>query len=702
MKTILVISAILAIVASGTAQTTIQGSITDNWGNSLPGVNVFLKGTYDGTSSLSDGTYTFKTNEYGSHVIVYQCIGFENFEQQINLSLSTISINVVMKEKADKLEEVVISAGAFEASDKKKSVVLKPLDIVTTASSNADIYGTINCLPGASTSAEDGRLIVRGGEAEETKTFIDGLLMPVPYHANLPETPTRGKFLPFSFDGMMFSSGAYSAEYGDALSSIVNLNTKDESARTETQLMLMSVGTQINREQKIKKSTMTLSGGFSHLGPYFSLMQDKVEWEKAPVNANGLIQFRTKPSENSMLKVYAQSNFGNKSIIYDNINSDNKYTIGMKTYDFYGGVNFSQTMENNGQIYAGISYMNTYENIDIVSINNNDINKYFIHTKLRYKKIFTSRISIATGAESKLEQQTIKYSSSYEKDSASETSLNINSAFVESRFRITEKIASQTGLRIESIDHEILVLPRTSLAWSINEQNMFSFAYGKYAQRLSYPENEYLEKSSQAEHYVLNYQYEKFNRVFRIELFNKTYSKLPLQSNNQITTNGDGYAQGIDIFYRDETTIDGLEYWISYSFTNTERHYKDYEKSIQPLFVRKHSLSLVMKQYISKLSSFYGISYNFGSGLPYFHKSISGYSLETTPELHDISFNYTYIFDFFMNKAYLYSSVSNVLARKNIYGYEYKNEPSENGSYERRELYNGSKPFIIIALGVTL
>ena len=104
---------------------------------------------------------------------------------------------------------------------------MKPLDIVTTASAAGDFLGALQTLPGTSAVAEDERLFVRGGEAEETQIFIDGIRVFTPYTPTANNIPTRGRYSPFLFKGITFSTGGYSAEYGQALSSLLLLNTID-------------------------------------------------------------------------------------------------------------------------------------------------------------------------------------------------------------------------------------------------------------------------------------------------------------------------------------------------------------------------------------------------------------------------------------------------------------------------------------------
>ena len=104
-----------------------------------------------------------------------------------------MTINVELKELFNELNAVVITAGAFEASDEKKNTILKPLDIVTTAGADGDIYGALETLPGASKVGNDDGLYVRGGSDYETKTVIDGMTVNNPYYSTLPDIPSRGR-----------------------------------------------------------------------------------------------------------------------------------------------------------------------------------------------------------------------------------------------------------------------------------------------------------------------------------------------------------------------------------------------------------------------------------------------------------------------------------------------------------------------------
>ncbi|HUC81368.1 MAG TPA: TonB-dependent receptor, partial [Flavisolibacter sp.] len=201
------------------AQTEVSGFVKDNKSKPIAGASITLKDTYDGAITDSTGKFRFTSFEKGQKLLVVTAIGYKGFEQEINLDAPVAPFNFSMKEEFDELKAVVISAGTFEASDRKRAAaVLTSLDVVTTASANGDITGALKTLPGAQQVGESEGLFVRGGTAAETKIFIDGTLVNKFFFQAGPNIAGYGRFNPFLFKGTVFSTGGYSALYGQALS----------------------------------------------------------------------------------------------------------------------------------------------------------------------------------------------------------------------------------------------------------------------------------------------------------------------------------------------------------------------------------------------------------------------------------------------------------------------------------------------------
>ena len=257
MKNLIII--IIALICTHlNSQTIINGNVLNSKKEPIIGANIYLEGTYDGTTSDEKGNFSFTTSETGSLALVVSYLSYETFTMLGDVSYMK-DLTIKLKDDVNALDAVVLSAGTFNAGDNSKVNVLNPLDVVTTASALGDFVGALQTLPGTTTVAEDGRLFVRGGDANETQIFIDGIRVFTPYTPTTNNIPTRGRYSPFLFDGITFSTGGYSSEFGQALSSVLLLNTIDEPVQEKTDIGLMTVGAALGNTQKWERSSLSFN-----------------------------------------------------------------------------------------------------------------------------------------------------------------------------------------------------------------------------------------------------------------------------------------------------------------------------------------------------------------------------------------------------------------------------------------------------------
>jgi TonB-linked SusC/RagA family outer membrane protein len=112
MKRILLLSfAFLTVVAfSAMAQRTVSGKVTDDSGESLPGVNVVIKGTTTGTTTDLDGNYRLSVDEGAT--LVFSFVGFESQEIAVG-ARTTIDLSM---SGVTELQEVVVTAVGIETN----------------------------------------------------------------------------------------------------------------------------------------------------------------------------------------------------------------------------------------------------------------------------------------------------------------------------------------------------------------------------------------------------------------------------------------------------------------------------------------------------------------------------------------------------------------------------------------------------------
>lgn len=674
-------------------------------GEPLPGVNILIQGTYDGTSSGEDGAFQFTTLLTGSHTIVASFIGFQKRTQDLNLVGVDVFVQIQLKEEVNQLDMVTISAGTFAAGDDKRRTVLKPRDIATTAGATADIAGAFNTLPGTQKVGEVGRLFVRGGDDSETRTFIDGMLVGDAYRAAAPGTPARSRFMPFMFKGTSFSTGGYSAEYGQALSSALILNSRDFPDFNQTDISLMSVGADVGHTQAWSRSSVSGKIQYMNLKPYMNIINQRIDWIEPPVSWEGNVSFRQRIAKDGMLKVY--SNISNTDFSLNNQDVTTGTRQRMDVTNKYGYLNsvYSQSLTSTWSIRGGASYT-TNENKFLIGGLPTGEKEIRTHAKMVLENTFEDKLDTRVGIEY-LYLDYIAYRPNTSTGSKEQTAFqeNVMATFAESEYLISKHFVIKGGLRSElnQLINTLSIDPRLALAYKPGKNGQFSIAYGQFRQT---PKNEYLRttldlEQEKAQHIILNYQLLTEKRIFRIEAFYKHYSNL-VKSNSQSlewSNLGNGYAKGLEFFWRDNKTVKNVDYWISYSFLDTERNYLNFEKAAVPTFASSHNFSIVYKHFIKPIKVQAGITYCFASGRPYFNPNNQDFLSDRTPAYHDLSINLAYVQ---VPNLIFYFSCTNVLGYKNVFGYRYSTIPNTNGVYDRKEILQPADRLLLLSIFITI
>jgi len=697
------------IMVFGQAQVKISGTVITKPEKPVQGVNVFLQGTYDGATSDSLGRFSFKTTSSGEQTLIASYIGFET--QAVNLQVESEDINllITLREEINELNEVTINAGAFEASDTKKSVMLKPLDIVLAAGTNADIYGAFGTLPGSHKVGEEGRLFVRGGESYETKTFMDGMLISTPYFSKMPDLPTRGRFSTILFSGAVFSTGGYSAEYGQALSSIVSLNTTALEPESKSSISLISVGLQGSHAKRWKNTSLALTGEYLHLGLSNKVFKQNIQWIQEPAITGSTLLFRHKTSDTGMLKTFGSFSHNSSRLLHNNFQQSLLQEIGLGNTNIYFNTTWNEMLNDNWMIHTG------------AAINADRDNIHLDNTKL-----FTSKNSgqaKVTFTNSSFKKITTKFGGDWiYNDYNQEIIMSENyllsffnhqlSAFAESELKVSKYLALKAGVRAEhnSLLQHSEIVPRVSAAVRTGKNSQVSAAYGDFFQN---PSDDYLKFSDnlapeRSTHSILTWQYMDGSYTFRVEAYHKNYSDL-VKFNEEFsmvpgnyTNEGSGYSRGIDVFWRNQKEFGKSDYWISYSWNDSKRDYRNFPVQATPRYASEHNFSAVYKKFFLPLNCFLSGSYSFASGRPYYNPNNTVFMSDRTKNFHDASLGITHITYLFNTQTVLHLIVNNVFGFNNVYGYNFSEVPGENGIYASQPVTPTNKRFAVFLISFQL
>lgn len=724
---LLVFTALFSLLVN--AQTVVKGVVKDNKGRVMPGISITLKDTYDGATTDSSGKYSFKTTEKGEQLIVASSIGYKSFEQKIVLDGTTQTIDITLKEEVTELRAVVLTAGTFEASDRKRAaVVLDPIDIVTTASANGDITGALKTLPGAQQVGESEGLYVRGGTAAETKTFIDGTLVNNFFFSSVPNIAQFGRFSPFIFKGTVFSTGGYSALYGQALSSALILESIDLPDQSSANIGLTVLSGSAGYQHLAKNKKYSLGGSYSYtnLGLAFAIIKQKQDYQKMPAYHNADANFRIKTSKTGMLKYYGYFSSNRLAFTTNSIDSIGyKDRFGLSNTNIYHNLAWRENLGHQWKVNMGVSYANNKDDISSSMQDNNknevllgnlefkkfnlDVKGNYFNARFVLEKRLKGLSAVRFGSEYNYSNDKSVYTDYNGNKYPGSVKEHINSVFAEADIYITNDVAAKAGTRLEhsALLDKTNIAPRLSIAYKLSKGSQASLAYGIFYQN---PERRYLPSTSsltfmKATHYIAQFQKVANQQSFRTEIFYKKYDNLlkTTQTTGQetaINNKGFGDAKGIEFFWRDKKTIKSFDYWISYSYLDTKRDFLNFPFAITPNFAAKHTASLVTKKFVQKWKMNLNAAYNFASGRPYYNIGFDGSNYKfndrgTIPDYHNVSFSINYL-PFIGKKnpkafAVYVLQVSNIFNIKQTYGYQY----SYNG-YRKEAIVPTSRMFVFL------
>lgn len=680
-----ILSTLLLLLLTGIsyAQTTVSGRVIDYKGNPIPGASVYLDNTLDGSTSDSAGNFKFQTTETGPQVLVGTEVGHENGGMPVTINGDVTGLELKLK-TINKLDQVTVTAGSFEASGSEKTV-LSALDIVTTAGSQADVVKAIQTLPGTQQQGTQTGLFVRGGDASEAAVIIDGMVAQNAFLSTAPGVAARSRFGPFQFKGVSFSSGGYSARYGQALSSVLELNSNDQPDKSTINTGVNMAGVYFSGAKLMKKSSIEGSAYYNNLTPFYGIAKTNFDFYDVPKGGGGSAKYTYKPNENGIFKALVNyQQFQNGTRLPDPEDASQTLDFGLKNQNVYGVMSYRQTWKNKWGMYVAGMY--SY-NQDDISFNATPIVNKDDRAQMRLEGKYYggTKFSILVGTE----LQYFTYDRTFATYNSNFHDMQ-TAGYVEAEWNPIYWLALKPGVRYEY--SQLLasdnISPRFAAAIRSGLYGQFSVASGIFYQ-LADPQYYilgYRPGFQNSVHYIANYQYMHNERTLRVEAYYKSYDQLVREhiagaydANNfrlpigTIDNSGYGYAAGAELFWRDKKSIKNADYWISYSYIDTRRIYQNYLAEAQPSFMATHNLNVVTKYFFTKLQTQVNATYSYSSGRPYYNPSNPEFLGDRTPDFHNLSITVNHLRSFGKWFSVIYAGVDNVTNNKNIFGYRYNN-----------------------------
>ncbi|MCF8256806.1 MAG: TonB-dependent receptor [Flavobacteriales bacterium] len=218
----------IAVMAQNTGK--IKGFVyeKDN-GEPVLFTNVFLQGTSLGASTDVNGYYLISSVPAGDYTLMVTYLGYDTLKVPVTVgSKELVAQNLFLSKSSIRLAQVEISAEREEALTEIRTSVTKltPKEMkqLPNVSGESDLAQVLQIQPGVIfTGDQGGQLYIRGGSPIQNKVLLDGMIIYNPFHS-------IGFFSVFDTDIIKTAdiyTGGFNAEYGDRISSIMDVKTRD-------------------------------------------------------------------------------------------------------------------------------------------------------------------------------------------------------------------------------------------------------------------------------------------------------------------------------------------------------------------------------------------------------------------------------------------------------------------------------------------
>lgn len=211
------------IVLAGTTGK-ISGTVKDaKTSEPLLGCNIMIEGTSLGASCDFNGEYFILNVAPGRYTVRATMIGYKVFKMtniQVMVDLTT-KVDFNMEQTTVEMGEVVVKAERpiIEKDITSKQSIISSDEIINMP---VETVQDVLTTKAGFTTDSDGNIHVRGGRTGEIAYMVDGMYVEDPLYGGFSTMVNKD-----AIQEMVILSGTFNAEYGDAMSSIVNIVTKE-------------------------------------------------------------------------------------------------------------------------------------------------------------------------------------------------------------------------------------------------------------------------------------------------------------------------------------------------------------------------------------------------------------------------------------------------------------------------------------------
>jgi len=260
----------------------ISGKITDENQIGIAGVNV-VSNTGSGTSTDSLGRFSLVTVPDSAIVLVISHISYQTLVRKISIASSeNLLLNLSMVPKSTVLNEVEIKERRTSRDFVPSVTTINPESAILLPSAFGEFNKVLATLPGVVSNNElSATYSVRGGNFDENLVYVNDIPIYRPFLIRAGEQEGLSFINPRLVESIEFSSGGWAPEYGDKLSSSLNIVYK-KPRQFGGSASISLLGGDIHLEGASKNQRFTYLAGVRHKSSQYLLNTFETKGEYFP------------------------------------------------------------------------------------------------------------------------------------------------------------------------------------------------------------------------------------------------------------------------------------------------------------------------------------------------------------------------------------------------------------------------------------
>ena len=273
-----IFTTILSLIAfTSYANVIVHGKISDEENQPIEFATIRIAGTAIGTTSDLNGSYTISFSEQDTIKIVFSCIGFKEESRQLINPKGDITLNMRMHSESHNLQEVQVTEYRKQTSAMQKIDVSKAK--LSPDVSGGSVEALLTTMAGVNSSNEmSSQYSVRGGTYDENSVYINGIEVYRPQLISSGQQEGLSIINPDLVGEINFSTGGFASEYGDKMSSVLDITYKEPQA-LEGALSLSLMGGSFSLGHNSKNFSQIHGFRYKSNSSLLSSMETKGEYD---------------------------------------------------------------------------------------------------------------------------------------------------------------------------------------------------------------------------------------------------------------------------------------------------------------------------------------------------------------------------------------------------------------------------------------